>query len=397
MESLNPVSINPSLLSWAREESGYAMENIARRINVKREKVAAWERGDLTPTFRQLDILAKYLHRPLSVFFLPQPPEIPPLSAEYRRLPGIIPGHESPELRLALRQMLTRRENMLNLLGELDHPIQKFTMQTRLSEKPEDVGIRLREVLGISAKTQLGWNDSYQAWNGWRASVESLGVLVFQFSKVDLVEARGLTLLRSPLPVAAVNAKEIPESRIYTLIHEVVHLMLAFGREEKPALQETRTEAEWHKVERFAESTTSHVLFPKTVLREVVLNVRLGAKHFGIDDVRTIARKFKLTPLATATRLYESGYMNREQYERWVKVWNKYVATLPKRADGFATPVQMTIGRAGRPFVQVVLEAFHANRITTVDASRYLNLKYEHFGKLQETLIKGMFEAQIHE
>ncbi len=45
----------------------------------------------------------------------------------------------------------------------------------------------------------------------WRAAVEQLGVLVFQFPKVELTDVRGLSLLRFPLPVVGVSSKEQPD------------------------------------------------------------------------------------------------------------------------------------------------------------------------------------------
>jgi hypothetical protein len=44
----------------------------------------------------------------------------------------------------------------------------------------------------------------------------------------------------------------------------------------------------------------------------------------------------------------------------------------------------------------VVLEALHSNRITAVEASRYLDLKYEHFGKLREKILTGLVEGTSH-
>ena len=63
-----------------------------------------------------------------------------------------------------------------------------------------------------------------------------------------------------------------------------------------------------------------------------------------------------------------------------------YVATLTPRAGGFAHPIDQTLSRAGRPYTQVVLEALAANRITPVNAARYLDLKFEHFDRLKESL-----------
>ena len=389
MPSNQAITVNPSLLAWARAESGYALDRIARRLNVKEERVAAWEAGERQPTLRQVENLARFLHRPLSVFFMPRPPQLPPLAMEYRRLPDVEPGHESPELRLALRQMLTRRENALNLMGELGEAIPEFSLRAHLRESPTEVGQRLRAAMGVDVATQLNWANEWEASRAWRAAVEQLGVLVFQFPKVSLVEVRGLALLRTPMPVAAVNGKEIPEAKAFTLCHEVVHLMLAASNEEVSAAKERRRGNEWLEVERFAEVAASHALVPENALRGVIGQLGLQPAEWSIENVRRVAKKFRLTPLATATRLRESGFMAWAQYNQWREQWQAYVAGLPPRSSGFATPMEKAVNRAGRPFAQLVLEALSANRITSVDASRYLDLKFEHFEKLRAHLTTG--------
>jgi Zn-dependent peptidase ImmA (M78 family)/transcriptional regulator with XRE-family HTH domain len=387
------ISINPALLAWARQESGYAVDRVARRLHVKEERVAAWETGQRQPTLRQVENLARFFHRPLSVFYMPRPPQLPPLAAEYRRLPDVEPGRESPELRLALRQMLTRRENALNLMGELGERIPEFDLRAHLSEAPAEVGRRLRLATGVSVSAQFAWANEWQAWRAWRSAVEQMGILVFQFTKVALSEARGLALLRTPMPVAAINGKEIPEAKAFTLFHEVVHLMLAAGDEEAPSSRERRRGDDWLVVERFAEMAASHALVPEELLREVIGQAGVNQAEWSIEEVRRVARRFRLTPLATATRLRESGLMTWPQYNQWRDQWQDYVATLPPRRGGFATPVEKTVNRAGRPFAQLVLEALSANRITSVDASRYLDLKFEHFDKLRAHLSQGPGES----
>jgi len=389
MPNAPTVAVNPSILTWAREESGYAVDRVARRLQVKEERVAAWEKGERQPTLRQLEQLARFLHRPFSVFFLPRPPQLPPLAADYRRLPGVEPGHESPELRLALRQMLTRRENALNLMEELGEPVREFSLNAHLRETAIVVGQRLRSAIGVDVATQIGWTNEWQAWNAWRAAAEQIGVLVFQFGKIPLEEVRGLALLRMPLPVVAVNGKELPEAKSFTLFHEVVHLMLAIGHEEAPALRERRSSSEWDGVERFAEVAASHALVPEDALRSIIEQLGLHAAVWTIEEVRRIARKFRITPLAMATRLRESGFISWVHYNRWRSEWQSYVASLPPRTGGFATPVGKALNRAGRPFARLVLEALAANRITSVDAARYLGLKFEHFEKLRVRLSEG--------
>lgn len=394
MPAVTSVPIQPSVLTWARSESGYAVDRVASRLQVKPEKVEAWERGERTPTLRQVQELARFFHRPLNVFFMPSPPQMPPLAAEYRRLPGVIPGQETPELRLALRQMINRRETALGLMEELGESAAPFTLEAHPSEDASAVGARLRVALGISNEAQAGWRDEWQAWREWRAAVEQLGVLVFQFPKVELTDVRGLSLLRFPLPVVGVNSKEQPESRNYTLLHEVIHLMLASGHEETPALNEKRSGSEWETIERFAEEAASHALVPEAVLRAMV-----GKRPatWDIPAVKQLARRFRITALAMATRLRASGFMSWLEYNSWKQIWQEFVATLPKRSGGFAHPVDVALGRNGRPYVQLVLEALAANRITSVDAALHLALKFEHFDKLKTTLKGGPSGAVIDE
>ena len=387
MSAALPIPISPVVLAWARQDSGYTPERVAKRLHVTTERVSEWEQGQRSPTFRQVENLAKFYHRPLSLFFQPTLPSITSLAAEYRRLPNVRPGAESPELRLAVRTMSARRETMIELLDELDGTMPAFELSARLNESPADVGARLRPALALDLATQLGWPNASHAWAGWRAAVENIGVLVFQFPKVPLDEVRGVSLLRFPLPVAGVNSKEIPEARIYTLVHEVVHLMLAMGKEEVPAANEHRSPRDWEAVERFAEEAASHTLVPEGALFQAITGARLPQHGWDIGDVQKLARRFKISALAMATRLRASGVLTWAKYRAWRSAWEAWVATLPARKGGFSHPVTTAIGRAGRPFVTTVLEALAANRIDSVAAARHLALKYDHFEKLRGALL----------
>ncbi len=385
--------VNPRVLVWARKDSGWALDDVAKKLAIKVERLQAWESGEKKPTVRQVQNLAKFLHRPLSTFFQPNPPDLPPLAAEYRRLPHVTPGDESPLLRLALRQMINRRQATLDLIDELGDSVLVFQGIAHLSETPAAVGQRLRQLLGLDDATQLAWASEWQAWRAWRAAVEAMGVLVFQFTKVELEEVRGLSLLDAPLPVVGINGKErVPEAKAFMLLHEVVHLMLAAGHEELPALKEKRTGPQWLDVERFAESAASHALLPEALLQAHAAAMAGNAGNWTLQEVRRLAHRFWITPLAMATRLRESGFMSWDRYNVWRNEWQAYVAALPKRGGGYATPAEKTFNRYGRPFVQLVLEAMTINRITSVDAARYLDLKFQHFDQLQN-IVNGPASA----
>lgn len=390
MATPTTVPINPPLLAWALAESGYPLDRVAKGISVKEDRIKEWLEATRQPTMRQVENLARFFQRPFSIFFLPTPPKLTPLAAEYRRLPKVTPGAESPELRLALRRMLLRRETGLELMDELGETPTSFALAAHQHEAAEVVAARLREALGFTVAAQLAMPDASRAWNAWRDAAERLGLLVFQFSKVPLDEARGVALLRAPMPVVGINSKEIPEAKAYTLLHEVVHLMLANANEETAAINERRTEQQWQEVERFAEQVASMTLVPEAALRDTIRTLGLEQGPWNFENIRKLARRFRITPSATATRLVSAGLMSWPQYNAWRKAWDEYVATLPPRRGGPVSQAQKAVGRNGRPFTTLVLGALAANRITSVDAARYLDLKYHHFEELRTRLVQGL-------
>lgn len=384
MPATMPIPVNPLVLAWARRESGHDAGRIAHRLHVPEDKVLEWEEGRRSPTFRQLEALAKFLRRPLSIFFQPAPPQEQPLASEYRRLSGVEPGLESPALRLALRQMLIRRERALELFEELGDAPAVLPLEAHQSDGAVAAASRIRQTLGIAMAVQSAWSDGWQAWRTWRDAVENLGILVFQFPKVPLAEIRGLALLRSPLPVIGINGKETsPEARAFTLVHELVHLLLARGNEEAPALRDRHDAAGWDAVERFAEAVASRVIAPPEELSRVLAERPRTDKIWDIGAVRSLARKFRLTPLAMATRLWAEGVMGDQNYAAWRRAWDAHTAGRPARGGGFAHPVDQALGRGGRPFARLVLDALEGNRISATDAARYLDLKFEHFERLR--------------
>src|SRR5438552_11491878 len=105
-----PALVRPALLVWARESTGLQVEGAAEKAGIKAETLRHWERGDDRPTIAQLRKLCDVYKRPIAVFFLPEPPRGFDPQREFRRLAGLTPQRESPEMRLALRTALFRRE-----------------------------------------------------------------------------------------------------------------------------------------------------------------------------------------------------------------------------------------------------------------------------------------------
>lgn len=382
--------VNPKVLAWARTESGYGLEEAAHKLKLAPGRLAEWERVGTqeVPTLRQAEKLAKLYHRPLPVLFLAKPPVDVPLGAEFRRLPGVRPGDESPELRLALRALRRRREIALTLMEENEEYPPRFLLSARLGEEPETVGARMREALGVALDEQRKWKDEYEAWRTWRDRAERLGLLVFQVPSVPLRQMRGTALLREVLPVVGVNSKDHPLARGFTLLHEMAHLMLRNGGDEKVSLDERRKASEWDGVERFADSAAAAAMMPRdAVLADADIMAHRG-DAWGDDEVRPLARRYRVSPLAFMTRLATLKLVSWAAYGAWREAWEKQWENRPKpKTKGGAARTDVILSRVGPTYAALVIDSLSRDLITPLAASDALDLKVHHFDGLKSALM----------
>jgi transcriptional regulator with XRE-family HTH domain len=68
------LSVEPSVLRWARETAGLDIDTAATRIGVKPNRVSQWEGGSVAPTINQIRTMADVYARPLAALLMSEPP-----------------------------------------------------------------------------------------------------------------------------------------------------------------------------------------------------------------------------------------------------------------------------------------------------------------------------------
>ena len=378
--------VEPDVLRWARETAGVAAEDAARRVQVKPEALAAWEAGEARPTMTKLRTLANVYKRPLSVFFLPQPPVEPPLNVhDFRQLPGIVAGAFSSTLRIQLRRARERRQLALDLIRDLEQPLPAFDLRAALNHDPEELGAKLREVLGVDLAVQERWTGVYDAFNAWRARIESLGVLVFQMSRVDLEEARGFSLAEEVLPVIAVNTKDPPNARTFTMFHELCHVALQRSGICEPD-EDRLLPSEERRVEVFCNRVAGAALVPmRDLLAEDIVRAHAGAL-WSEEELRTLARRFSASRFVVLRRLLTAGRTTAAFYKAKHKEWlaEALDQEAKKKTEGGPSPDRAAVAERGQTFVRLVLQSYYQDRITLSDVSEYLGVRLKHLPKIEQ-------------
>ena len=358
--------INPAVLKWAIDESGYSEQDVADSVDVDVTTLAEWVGGDGGPTQGQFTTLAGKLRRPKSIFFLPRPPEASGLPPALRRAVGRTQRELGATEILWVRRA-RRLQRLLSLL-ERDASAPRVAMPSRrTSDDPAGAGAELRVWLGVTVEEQLGWASPREAFEAWREAAEVQGVIVMEL-QLGSEGLRGFALADDFAPVVAVNTHENVQARIFTVVHELAHLM---SETAKACLEVTR-EAE--RTERWCDEVASAAVLPRNALREALEGLAdTGQPDF--EAVRELAERFNVSLRATAMALIRSGLGEADLYE-----------DIEERAP--AADFEKGFGRSREPrraprqrFTEVgpraassVLAAVQSGRLSELDARRHLRL-----------------------
>lgn len=375
--------VNPKLLEWSRKTAGFDRAAVAEKLQLPVDRLTAWETGLENPSIAQARKLSELYKRQLAVFFLPAPPETDDAMKDFRRLAGSL-ENVGPELRKELRRARARRDIALDLYSNLGESPLLFDASAHLADDPEAIGAKIRAVLNADWFEQLSWRSPDNAYGHWTAKAEAAGILVFHASGVPLEEFRGVALYEFPLPAVVINNRDATNGRTFTLLHEIVHLMLYNG---DPLIERSGTRHD--ASETFANAAAAAALLPaKYVADDPDVADRRTDDHWSDPLISRVATRFKVSREAFVLRLAELGYVTRSFYLKKRALYRTAWMNRPKNEDGSGPPQHIkALSAGGRAFSRLVVESYRLERITGSEAANYLELKLKHLPNLEQALM----------
>jgi Zn-dependent peptidase ImmA (M78 family) len=376
--------IKPELLVWARESAGYSVDKIAQKLKKEPENILAWESGEEEPFMGQLRNLATIYKRSISDFYLPAPPAEKPIPHDFRRSPGEVALVYSPSLRRQLRLAQERRALALSLYSEIGEEPPPVAGQVSDTADPEAVGGQIRTLLGVEFEEQRRWGEGRPAYNAWRRRIESLGVLVFQFENVGTEEAWGFSIVEERLPVIGINRKLAPNGRTFTMLHELVHVLLGEGSICDIDDLTPRGEREI-RIEAFCNRVAASALMPGRLFRaHNVITAHASGNTWDDSEIKAVAHTFGVSREAVVRRLETFGLTTmgfylakREQYRREREEQRKKKLAASKDKPMKRNMPREALSNLGRRYVHLILRNYQDERITLMDASEYLGVRAE--------------------
>jgi len=384
--------INPDMLVWARKRVNATPDQIARRVGTSLEIVQQWENGEKRPTIKQLRTVADYLERPVSHFYLNAPPDETAPRIEMRRVFGGTDATDSFDFAREVQRCMRRRQMSLDLFERLGEAPPSLPTPFDVSEDPEEVAKTVRaNLLSIDINEQVDWYGRYEALRGWREAVERAGILSFQLSGIDIEEARGFAIADRPLPVVAFNSSDSVRGRIFTLLHEVGHILLGTSTLHSRSPFESDDDTE-----RWCNRLAAAILIPENDLRTLYqVDTRGPNAIWGQREVERLARRYGVSPAAMVRRLDRFDLIASRSFHELRETFDQRrrndSLTEESSSDGGGNFYNTRLTQLGSLLPSLAFRGFYANAISAGDLSEIMGTKVKNLGTFEQKVMGSQY------
>jgi Zn-dependent peptidase ImmA (M78 family) len=378
------LPINKDIMVWARKSIGLSKEDAAHKIGRDVSEIEAWENGELSPTYSQLEHLAHDIYkRPIAVFFFPEVPVEETPKTAFRTLPDTVLNELPPEI-----VKLYRRAKLYQLyLEELfdgQKPVQQSLLDIfELNEKAQFHAITnaIRKEFGININDQSKWKTTEIAFKAWREVLEAKGIYVFKDAfKND--EYSGFCLYDEKYPIIFVN-NSMPDSRqIFTLFHELGHLLYRTGGIDFRSREIVNTfQGYFLNVEISCNQFANEFLVPQDVFDSFQPTIS-EANFQRLADYFSVSREVILR------NYLERGLVDTNYYEQMVAKWAEQ-AKQTKGEDSGGSYYYNKRAYLGERYINLVYGKYYQNKITIDNVAEYLNVKVKNLPTFEYIVMEG--------
>lgn len=353
------ITHSPTAFSQYRQRLSLSRELIAKKTSIPVAKIEKGEHESNVFTFKQIQKLAGCLFVPdfylLSDTVWSNPI---PSTIDHRNRCDIDDENTHYQSQKALHELVDSRANLIYTYDSLDVSAQAFDLALTGDDAVHD-SLLIRQWLGVdNAKFTIQNNDDY--YRAWRTLIEKKDVLVIELSATK-IGSEGMALYYDILPVIAIlSSGQAPTRRLFTMVHELVHLGLRQSAIDGNILQDN------HKIEQYCNQVAGHVLLPKAIV-DKLYNHALSLD----ENITKIRQAVKVSKQAIAIQLKLLGYINQTQMNAYFDVLQEAKST----NTGYGVTKKTKVhNRFGRVYLQQIISAVWQDAISMNTAMKMLHL-----------------------
>ena len=313
--------ITPNILRWARETSKMSIETVALKIKVKEESIDLWEEGDDYPTINQLEKLSKLYRRPISVFYLPEPPSDFQTLRDFRKSRDF--NEYSTALTFIIRDIQSKQSWLSDFLKEESEQPLDFIGKFNKNDDIKLIAKNIKKVLEIDDHYYN--NDILRYWTD---KIEQKGIFVSLASnihshlKINIEEVKGFAITDKYAPFIFINSADSKNSQLFSLIHELAHLWVNASGVSAFDFIDFRDTNELNKydpIEVLCNKVTAEILMPEKKIRSLFKS----NSEITHELIERKAREIKVSSFALLVRLVNMNIISTTIFNSYKKVFNE--------------------------------------------------------------------------
>ena len=367
---------------------GLSIAEVADHFKKPLEFVENWEEGESSPSFPQLEKLAKKYKRPTAIFFFSEVPPEDPLEKSFRTLPEQQIRNIKPPLRFLIRKAKVMQIN-LQELNEGGNPAERFLLRDLnvAGSNVDEIALELRDYFDVDLSEQEKYKNPRTAFKKWRSVVEKHGVFVFKDAFRD-DGFSGFCLYDEVFPVIYINNSQPDNRQIFTLFHELAHLlfknnyigMTDTGNEYLDSLSDNDRE-----IEILCNAFSGKFLVPDDDFTQHL--------DFAVNDtsLKNLANKYVVSREVILRKFLNNNRITSQFYEEKVAQWREQWSTSRQRdvKKGSGGDSNFT-KRAylGEIYMELAFSQYIKNNISKEQLADYLDVTVKRIPKMESLIFE---------
>jgi Zn-dependent peptidase ImmA (M78 family) len=362
------VAYNPNILRDLLRARSLSKSALSERLSIKVEDLDRELGQEPEPKQSFLNNIAKELALPPFVFYMKETPPLNDVIPDFRSAkPG--PSAKSKSTTESIQFAIAVQNAAAELIGTGVSNLPRFGAASR--REIEALALQARNYFKISLNDQLQAADARAFYNICRKRIEERGIFVLHDTFPEN-EGSGFCLAHPKHPVIVVNTKKQTRGRrLFTLIHELGHVLIHKSGISDPFVKHNATET-------LCNQFASSFLVPEDYVNALLAGASVPSEP-SLEDVARISRRLKISQEAVVVRLEQLQLFKIESHERWLtaihNVGNPDFTEKGGGANGPPPQEKIKLAKYGFRFAAVFGSALRRGLVTEINLFRATGLK----------------------
>lgn len=306
------VNIKPQILNWAMNRANKSVDDLIKAL----PKLPDWLDNKSQPTVKQLETFSKKVYLPFGYLFLSEPPKEKIPFPYFRQGKKMVNNQVSINVFDTILSIQQRQQWLSEYLKEEGVQPLAFAGKYNINATVDNIVVDIRRTL----KLPVGWAREFktqaEAVNKLISQIEETGVIVVVNGivgnntrrRIDAEECRGFVLVDAYAPFLFVNNTDAEAGKMFTLIHELVHVWLG----KSAGFDNNKMLPADDPIEKLCDEVAAEFLVPAIAFEKTWQSTQ---------DFNALARIFKVSTLVIARRALDLRKMTRNAFFSWYNKW----------------------------------------------------------------------------